>query len=619
MYGYAGRQLIVDLGKKEIKKTELKEEIMKKYLGGVGYAVRYLYDEMKGNIDPLGPENILIFATSPLTMNNIPGGGSVELCYKSPLTGGWGESRCGGDFGPMMRKAGYDFIIIKGRADRPVYLEINTEGVTINNAEDLKGKTVSEKIALLKEKLNDDYEIMCIGPGGENLVKYATVMSGNRAAGRTGAGAVMGARNLLAVAVSGNKQIDVYDKTRLMNKIRDAMKIIRESPDAEAYSKHGTTGDLPSNDENGDWPTKNWQSNSWGKGNELYNYFYKNNLIKNITCYSGCPVACGRYVEVKEGEYRTPAHEGAEYESISAFTAFVLNEDVNVAVYSTYLCNELGIDTISAGGAIAFAMECYEKGLLNEFNLDNINLNWGNSEVLPELVRMISNREGIGDLLADGVKIASERIGGDAYKYAIHVKGLEGPAHDPRSGKALALAYGTGNRGMCHIHPVEAMAYDSGKMDFGLQKFGLTDPEKYDRWDETGKGKELKILQDGLLIPDIITTCKFMMYFGITLDDYAEMLSAITGWDIDGWELLTIGERVNNLERLFNIREGFTVKDDMIPERVKQEPEFGKYHGINECSIKNYEGMLQEYYQARDWNYETGRPSDLKLKELDLM
>lgn len=302
MYGYAGKQLIVDLSKKEVKTEMLEEETLKKYPGGVAYAARYLYDKMEGNIDPLGPENILFFATSPLTSNNILGGGSVELCYKSPLGGAWGESRCGGDFGPVIRKAGYDFIIIKGKAEEPVFLDINNEKIAIKDAADLKGRTVSSKLQMLEEKVGPDYEIMCIGPAGENLVKYATVMGGDRAAGRTGAGAVMGSKNLLAVAVKDNKKVDIYDvdiydkvygKDRLMKSIRAAMKKIRENPDTQRFKEYGTTGDLPSNDEKGDLPTKNWQSNSWGKSDEIYDYFHEKNLVTNKACYTGCPVACG--------------------------------------------------------------------------------------------------------------------------------------------------------------------------------------------------------------------------------------------------------------------------------------------------------------------------------------
>jgi aldehyde:ferredoxin oxidoreductase len=336
-------------------------------------------------------------------------------------------------------------------------------------------------------------------------------------------------------------------------------------------------------------------------------------------CYKGCPIACGRIASVKEGKFKTPKHDGAEYESLSAFTAFVFNENMDAAIHSSYLCDEYGIDTISAGGIIAFAMECYENGLISKEDTDGLDLCWGNADSLPVLVEKISKREGIGDILADGVLMAAEKIGKGAEKFAVHCKGLEGPAHDPRSGKALAVTYGTANRGMCHIHPLEGMAYDSGKFDFGMIPYGVPDPNKIDRWDEKGKGKIVKILQDGLIMPDILGVCKFFMYAGVTLEQYAKLLSSFTGWNLKGNDLVQIGERTNNLQRLFNTREGFNKEDDSIPDRAKQRPLFGAYQDEDRCIIKDYEGMLKEYYIARGWDTETGIPKKEKLMELKIV
>ncbi|MBC8499634.1 MAG: aldehyde ferredoxin oxidoreductase family protein [Candidatus Atribacteria bacterium] len=617
--GYAGKLLRVFLDEKKTKEEELNFDDLRKYIGGVGYGAQLLYDELKEGTDPLGPDNKIVFTTSPLTMNAIPGGGSIELCFKSPLTNGWGESRCGGDFGPEVRKAGYDFIIIEGKADQPVYLVIHDGKVSIKSADHLKGKTVTKKIEEIKKDLSDsDFKVMSIGPGGENLVKYATVMFGGRAAGRCGAGAVMGSKNLLAIAVKGANKITPAKPEEFKKAVRIAMKAVKENPNTDAFGKGGTIGDMPGIDVEGDFPTKNWQSNSWGKGKEIYNCFSHNNLIKNNMCYPGCPVACGRIVQVKNGPYKTPIHEGAEYESIAAFTAFVLNENVDAAVHCTYLCNEYGIDTISTGASIAFAMECYEKVILNQNDVDGLDLTWGNAEVLPILVKKIALRDRIGSLLADGVKQAAQKLGNGSEEFAIHGKGLEAPAHDPRSGKALAITYGTANRGMCHIHPLEAMAYDSGKKDFGMMKYGVPDPLTVDRWEEKGKGKIVKILQDGLIIPDVLNICKFMMYVGCTLEHLAMILSALTGWNISDEDLLKIGERVYNLQRLFNMREGFSRKDDLLPERMKNLPQFGDYKDEKDCEIKNFEEMLNEYYEARGWDKQTGKPLPEKLHDLDI-
>ena len=617
--GYAGKLLRISLDERKVREETINFDELKKYLGGVGYGAKLLYDELKQGIDPLDSNNKMIFATSPLTINAIPGGGSIELCFKSPLTNGWGESRCGGDFGPELRKAGFDFMIIEGKAEQPVYLIVNDGKASIQSAESLKGRKVTKKIEIIEKELaSKDYKIMCIGPGGENLVKYATVMFGGRAAGRSGAGAVMGSKNLMAIAVKGSGKFKPIHPEKFKAVLKTMRQVLKNSDIAKGFREFGTMGDMAGNDAAGDWPTKNWQANNWGKGQILYDHYEKHNFIKNEMCYKGCPIACGRLAQVKEGPFKTPEHSGAEYESLSAFTAFVFNENMDAAVHSSYLCNEFGIDTISTGAVIAFAMECYEKGLISQEDADGLDLTWGNADILPLLVEKISKREGIGELLAEGVLRAAKKIGQGAEKIAIHCKGLEGAAHDPRSGKALAVTYGTANRGMCHIHPLEGMAYDSGKLDFGMIPYGVPDPNTLDRWDEKGKGKIVKILQDGLIMPDVLGVCKFFMYAGITLEHYAQLLSGLTGWQLEGKDLLRIGERVSNLQRLFNQREGFTKKDDELPDRAKQRPLFGIYRNEDKCIIKDYEGMLQEYYTARGWDRETGMPKKEKLRELDL-
>jgi aldehyde:ferredoxin oxidoreductase len=619
LYGYAGNQLRISLNTGEAKTEQIDPGVLRKYLGGAGYGARVLYDELSPGIDPLSPANKLMFVTSPLTANRIPGGGSIILCFKSPLTNAWGESRCGGDFGPDLKRAGFDALIIEDRSPEPVYIVIRDDKVEIKSAGHLQGKKVMEKITMIREELQDDkISVMCIGPAGEKLVKISTVMFEHRAAGRCGTGAVMGSKNLLGIAVKGSHELMPALPEKLKEVVKSAIKILRENETAQGFKEHGTTGDMVPNDAAGDWPTKNWQSNSWGKAEKIYDQFYNTYLLRNHGCYKGCPIACGRIAEVKEGVYKTPVHEGSEYESLSAFTAFVFNENLEAAIHATYLCNEYGIDTISAGGIIAFAMECYEHGIIEKEGTEGLDLSWGNPDALSQLVRMISLREGIGDVLAEGVKLAAEKLGKGAERFAIHGKGLEAPAHDARSGKVLGVAYGTANRGMCHIHPLEGMVYDSGKFDWGLMKYGIPDPNTVERWDEKGKGNIVKILQDGLVVPDILNTCKFFMYSGIYVDHLADMLSAVSGWEIDGRELLKVGERVINLQRLFNIREGMGRKDDVLHERQKLKPAFGIYENEDQCAIKDFDGMLDDFYRARGWDLKTGIPKPEKLRELGL-
>jgi aldehyde:ferredoxin oxidoreductase len=618
--GYAGYQLRVNLDRLDTQIEPIDEETSRKYLGGAGYAARLLYDELKPGIDPLSSENIMVLATGPLSLNRVPGGGSIMLCFKSPLTNVWGESRVGGDFGPDLKKAGFDYLIFEGKAADPVYMVVDDQKIEFHNAAHLLGKTITQKTTFIREELNDKkISVLCIGPAGENLVKFAAVMSEDRAAGRCGGGAVWGSKNLIAVAVKGSRKIEAAQPIRLKQIIKEAFEEIKDNPMFVGMKAYGTIGDLAGNDDSGDWPTKNWQSNSWGKGPDLFDQYAARNCIKGFGCYKGCTMACARRVHVQDGNFQTPVHGGAEYESISCFTAYLMNENMDAAVHCTYLCNEYGLDTISTGAMIAFAMECCEKGLLTEEQLDGLDLRWGNAEVLSVLVKKIALRDGwLGGLLAEGVQRAARIIGRGAEEWAIHVKGLEGPAHDPRSGKALAVTYATANRGMCHIHPLEGMAWDRGKLDWGMGIYGVPDPNEVERWDERDKGRVVQLLQNGLILPDVVGTCKFYMYGGITIDHWAEFIAALTGWDVDGNELLITGERVINLQRLFNNREGITAKDDFLPERVCAVPSFGKYAEEEECGIKDMESMLLDYYQARGWDSVTGVPTIEKLKELGL-
>jgi aldehyde:ferredoxin oxidoreductase len=619
--GYMGQILRVDLSSGGCTIETIDENKARKFVGGVGYAAEILFNELKPGIDPLGQENKIVFATSPLSDNIVPGGGSVSICFKSPLSNAWGESRSGGNFGPDLRRAGFDLVIFEGKSEKPVYLEILDGKASLKDASLLVGKDVYEKTELIEEEMPSSIKhksVMCIGPAGENQVSFASIMCRDRAAGRSGGGAVMGSKNILAIAVAGSLKVNHANPKAFMAAVKKAVKTIRENEVRDWFNEFGTTADLAGADESGDFPTKNWRTNNWGFGTELFDHFQKENLIRPNQCYSGCPIGCGRVCQVKEGPYKTPEHEGGEYETVAAFTAFSLNKDMDAAVHCGYLCNKWGMDTISAGAMIAFAMDCYNEGILTKEETEGIDLSWGNTSALPLLVEKIAFRKGFGDILANGVRAAAEKIGNGADKLAIHVKGMEGPAHDARSSKTLGLGYGTASRGMCHIHPLEGMSYDKGKMDFGMQKYGVRDPEQVGQWDEKGKGKDTALLQRGLILPDVLTTCKFMCYAGITPDHWAEMLSGTTGWDINGEELIKVGERVLNLQRMFNVRESLGRKDDMLPERVLSMPESGDFKDEKQCIMKDYDALLDEYYEACGWDKKTGVPTREKLVELGL-
>ena len=614
-----GKILKVDLSAGVCRVEEAEEGALNLFMGGAGLAADIMLKETKANYDPLSSEAPLIIATGPLTGTGAPGCGSVDLCFKSPLTGVWGESRSGSDFGPTLRKAGVDVVIITGKAKEPSVLVIDEGCWEVRPWPELKSLSTSKKTESIKDNLGSDFEVGCIGPAGENLVKFASVMFGDasRAAGRSGAGAVMGSKNLLAVAVRGKGKVPIAETEKFINLCRDINRRLISDPGNAVWANEGTTGELARADAAGDLPTKNWEANSWGKGKELFSYFQENNFVSAGPCYKGCILKCGRKAKVDSGPWETPLHEGCEYETMTTFTAYLLNEDVDAAVHASWLCNELGLDTISAGSVLAFAMDCFEKGILKPEDNDGKALEWGDMEGSFELLRKIVSKEGLGGLLAEGVRAAASKLGKEAQDLAVHVKGLEGPAHDPRSGKALGLSYGVANTGMNHIHPIEGMAWDSGKMDFGLIPYGLPDPEKVDRYGEEGKGKAVKILHDFGMLPDILGFCKFYAYAGVTVDDLADLMAALTGEQFTGEELLKVGERAYNAQRVFNVREGVSKEDDLLPEKILRQPAFGKYAQKVECVISDYEKMLMEYYHARGWD-ENGRPTEEKLLELGL-
>ena len=611
LYGYTGKQLRINLTNEKVTVEDIDTQILRKYIGGVGYGAYLLYSELSIGVDPLGPENKLIFATGPLTGTGAPGSGSIEVCFKSPLTNIWGEARSGGEWGTALRKAGYDHLIIEGAAKVPKYINICDSSVDIRSADELKHMTTSQKSKYIEEtNAPEQFESIVIGQAGENLVRFACIISKQRAFGRGGAGAVMGSKNLLGIAVKGTGSIPIARPDEYRRVCKEGYSKVISVMGKDGESVGGTPVLMIGGDNNGDIPTKNWRSNSWGKAEDFYEHFSKKNLLKADSCYRGCVLRCKRITCVASGKWKTPEHEGSEYESLAAFTFFVMNDDVDAAVHADFLCNEYGLDTISTGGTIAFAMDCYAEGLLTNTETNDMDLAWGNANTIVELIKQIAFRKNIGKLLGEGVRIAAQSIGNGADKYAIHVKGLEGAAHDSRSAKTQAVLYGMNNRGMCHMHPFEGQVYETAHLDFGLIPYGLPSPQDINRFDENGKAHIVKLLQDYGILPDILGICKFYIFDGLEPSNLSNMISTLTGWNIDEKELLIIGERVYNLQRKFNTREGVTRKDDMLPERCLKLPEFGKYSNIKECEIKSYETMLTECYKARGWDVETGVPPE---------
>jgi aldehyde:ferredoxin oxidoreductase len=621
IFGYAGQILRIDLSKKKILKEPLRKDFIKKYIGCTGYAAAILWYELKPKIDPLSPENKIIFSTGPLTGTLCPCSGSYEICFKSPLTNAFGESRSGGIFGPKMKYAGFDHIIIEGKSDKPIYIWIYNGEVEIKDAQHLYGKTVHETTEIILEEVKDSQaSIACIGPAGEKMVRFASIMNDrDRAAGRSGGGAVMGSKNLKAIAVNGEKDIEIANPEKFYEFVTEAEKALLKKT---ALRRFGTINAITVLNAMGALPTKYGYTGFFEKAEDVSTERLSNKyLIKRRACFA-CPIGCGRYSEVKHGIWATPPHEGPEFETADMLGPWMCISNLEAIIKANYLCNNYGLDTISTGNVIAFAIECYEKGWIKEDLIKGIKLEWDNPENMIKLISLIAKREGIGDLLAEGVMRAAEKIGHGAPELALHTKGLEMPAHDPRGEtKIMAIKYAVEYRGGCHVHSGFPGLYDRSPEslnDYGLKQFGLPWPPK-NKFIEEGKGIAYKFFAIFGQIPEIMGMCQFASMGSegnmITAKDYANIYSSLTGIEMNEYDLMKIAERVYNLKRCFNIREGFTRKDDKLPKRMHEPIATGPARGEY---VKNLDLMLNEFYEAMGWDIKTGIPTFKKLKELEL-
>jgi len=620
-FGYMGKILRADLSECKITKEPLRKDMAKSYIGCTGYAVRILWEELKPGIDPLGPENKVVFSTGPLTGTLCPGSGSYEICFKSPLTGIWAEARSGGVFGPKMKFSGFDFIVLEGKSEEPVYLWVCDGEAEIRDAKHLWGKTVSEVTdIILKEIDSPEASVACIGPAGEKLVKAAAVVNDYyRVAARCSPGAVLGSKNLEAVAVQGTKDILVAEPERFTEAVIRAEEVALKNPFREFWKALGTPGLLELNNAAGSLPTKHGYTTYFDSADKISGATLNSKyLVKREACF-GCPFGCGRLTEVKHGPYSVPPHGGPEYETMCMLGSFCSHDNLEAIIKANYLCNNYGLDTISVGNVIAFTMECYERGLLTASDIGG-KLEWGDSEGILALIEKIARREGIGDMLAEGVRSAAIKIGKGASELAMQIKGLEVPAKDPRGeARTMALQFALAPRGACHMHPNWPSAWDSSKFDDGLKPFGLPPPA--DKFAETGVGKGLayKLMSLHGTICEIMGTCIFYVWgfegSCLTPKNYAEIFSTLTGWHMDQFELMKAAERVWNLKRCFNVREGISREEDRLPKRFFEPVATGPAKGQ---AVKNLDGMLDEYYESSGWDTGTGVPTRKKLEELGL-
>ena len=610
MFGFTGRLLHIDLTTTVRSTKKLDETVARHYLGGGGLGAQIL-SSMNWEVDPLGPENRLFFVTGPLTGTPAPLCSRYTVCAKSPLTTIWGETHASGFWGPELKAAGLDGIILDGRAERPVYLWIKDGKVEIKDARHLWGKDTFDTEDIIKQDLGDkSTSVACIGPAGEKLSRMAAIINDHgRVAARCGIGAVMGSKNLKAIAVRGTQEVKVAKPGELGQLAGELARLARESKAGKYLRDYGTAGGMDPFHEFGDVPIKNWKQGLWEEGcHKVSGQVITETILTGRYACKRCPIGCGRLIELKNGPYRGLKGKGPEYETAAAFGPLCLIDDLPAIAKANDLCNRYGLDTISTGAVIAFAFECYEEGLITEKETDGIELIWGDANSMVKMVEKIGRREGFGNLLAEGCKRAAEKIGQGADKFAFHIKGLELPMHDPRSFASWAVSFGTASRGACHIQAPTFWV----ERGLTFPAIGLDDPG--DRFATEGKGRLTKIFQDFCEVVESAGICKFALYGDFRSQHVLSLLRCATGWDLTLDEMMKIGERSFNLKRLINCKCGVSKKDDILPERILTHP-------LTEGGTKGYlpdqEKMLKEYYRERGWD-ENGIPTSEKLRELSL-
>jgi aldehyde:ferredoxin oxidoreductase len=611
--GYTGKILRINLTNQTSKEEKLPLEIAKNFIGGAGFGIKYLFDEVPAGADPLGPENKLIFASGPFSGTTIPCASRMAVTAKSPLTGAVGMSLTGGYFPVELKFAGYDALIVEGKAEKPTYVWIKDGDVKFRSAKRVWGMKTTDCQQIIKNELNDqNARIACIGPAGENLCKIACIINELRAAGRKGLGAVMGSKNLKAIAIRGTGKLAIADKEKLKTARGEFMKAMKESPVLyPEFSKHGTPMVVDATCAMGIFPGKNCSATGeFAPSDKIGVEVQMTRDTGAEHCY-GCPVGCSQLKLAKTGPYAGTLSEGPEYETFFSFGGETGVDNIDAIIAADRLSDELGLDTISAGVAIGFAMELYEKGIISKKDTSGLELNFGNHEAMVTLLRMMAYREGIGDLLADGTKSAAKKIGKGSEKYAMHVKGLELPAYDVRGAKAHGLNYATAYPGADH------------NRGYAFQEiFGIPIPKAVDRFAVEGKGELTKWNQDTRAVTcDCATMCAFLLDMAvpaIATQSTANLMEAVTGLKFTAEQVYQVGERLNNVARAFNVMAGFTRADDTLPERLMTEPlkaGASKGHFISKDDLKQ---MLDEYYTARGWDVATGSPTREKLVELGL-
>ncbi len=596
MYGYQGKILRINLTTSTYQVEALNEELAKKFVGGRGLGTKLYSDEVAPDVDALSPDNKLFIVTGPLTGTPTPTGGRYMVVTKSPLTGTIASSNSGGYWGPELKFAGYDLVIVEGKAEAPVYVMIEDDKIEFRSAAHLWGKIVSDTTKTLEAETPEKSRILTIGPAGEKLSNIAAVMNDYcRAAGRSGVGAVMGSKNLKAIVVKGSKKVELADPEGLKAVVKECMQKIKDNGvTGQGLPTYGTAVLVNIINENGVFPTNNFQTSQFDKAEDISGEtLAEKYLVKKDPCYR-CPIACGRYCKVDDIE-----GGGPEYETIWAFGGDCGVSDLGAVIKANFWCNEYGLDTISAGATIAAAMELYQKGYIKDEDLGGLSLEFGNADAVVEWTKRMGVREGLGDKMADGSYRLADSYG--VPELSMSVKKQELPAYDPRAIQGQGLQYATSNRGGCHVR-----GYLISPEILGL-------PEKLDRFSLEGKATWVKIFQDLTAFIDASGLCLFTS-FAMGAGDYANMINAVIGTSWTAEDVLVAGERIWNIERLYNLSAGIDPSQDTLPKRLLEDdiPE-----GPSKGNVAKLADLLPGYYAERGWSAE-GIPTEERKSLLGL-
>ena len=596
MYGYVGKVLRVNLTELSYKVEALDLEMAQKFIGGRGLGTKIFKDEVSAEVDALSPENKLLVVTGPLTGTPTPTGGRYMVVTKSPLSDTIASSNSGGYWGAELKFAGYDVIILEGKASKPTYIHIEDDKIEFRDAGHIWGKVVSETSDILMKEIPEKARVMTIGPAGEKLSMIAAIMNEkDRAAGRSGVGAVMGSKNLKAITVKGSSKPQVADEEALKSVFKECLAKIKENGvTGSGLPTYGTAVLVNIINENGAFPTNNFQESYFDKAEDISGETLADKfLIKKTACYR-CPIACGRHVRIGDGE-----GGGPEYETIWAFGSDCGINDLDQIIKANHMCNEVGIDTISAGATLAAAMELYQRGYVKDEELDGLPLKWGDAESIVEWMRKLGYAEGFGKKLAMGSYRLTDSYG--VADLSMSVKKLEIPAYDPRGIQGQGLQYATSNRGGCHVR------------GYLISPEILALPEKLDRFELDGKATWAKIFQDLTATIDSCGLCLFTS-FALGAKEYAELINAVCGTKHTADSVLEAGERIWNIERQFNLEAGVSPSEDKLPKRLLEEP---IPEGPSKGWVHKLSDLLPEYYELRGWTKE-GLPTKERLEKLGL-